>query len=275
MAYDRHSIGTAIEVYGSLGSWDVYGVPVSSYVIDGGDEATYTAPIIAPGFFEARILFYRSPPLDPGAHTLVITNKNGTKPCVYWLDYFVYTPVVTTSLPPSNPPTTQANTPTTRESPSTSPTHIVPPPTSPSLQQSSTQQSTAFAQSATSLSLAPISQSDAASSSLISSSANLATSNGGFSTDASLATASIADTASQLTASATPSQSVTAVAAAASATRNHASTGAIVGSVIGGVAILAFLLVALIFRRRRVRQCVGKQSVNCMRLTKLIVSIFR
>ncbi|EKM59919.1 uncharacterized protein PHACADRAFT_206139 [Phanerochaete carnosa HHB-10118-sp] len=86
--------GTGIEVYGSLGSYDVYGVPVSSYEIDGFPDTLveYTAPLITPGTFAAHVLFYRSPPLQPAEHTLVITNINGTAPSVYWLDYILYTP---------------------------------------------------------------------------------------------------------------------------------------------------------------------------------------
>ncbi|KIP10384.1 hypothetical protein PHLGIDRAFT_240261 [Phlebiopsis gigantea 11061_1 CR5-6] len=243
--------GTGVEVYGSLGSWDVYGVPVSSYVVDGGDEATYTAPLIQPGFFEARILFYRSPPLDPGAHTLVITNKNGTKPCVYWLDYFIYTPVVTTSLPPSSPPTTQVNAPTTQGSNST-PTLATPPPTSNSIQQGSTQQSTA-SQGATTHSLSPVSQNNAASSTP-SSSAAFATSNGVTNTGTLLATVNTSSTASQQAGSATPSQSASAVAAAASTSRARVSSGAIAGGVVGGLAILTLLFIALLLCHRRIRQ---------------------
>ncbi|GJE87524.1 hypothetical protein PsYK624_036070 [Phanerochaete sordida] len=86
--------GTEIEVYGSLGSWDVYGVPVSTYEIDGlpGTQTTYTAPLITPGTFSSHVLFYRSPPLSAAEHTLVITDTNGTAPSVYWLDYIIYAP---------------------------------------------------------------------------------------------------------------------------------------------------------------------------------------
>lgn len=94
---NNYSTGTSVAVYGSLGSVDVYGIPVSSYSIDGGDTATYTAPLIQPGGFQTRVLFYQSPPLSPGTHELVITNLNGTAPNVLWLDYILYNPSQTTS----------------------------------------------------------------------------------------------------------------------------------------------------------------------------------
>ncbi|KIP10385.1 hypothetical protein PHLGIDRAFT_240263 [Phlebiopsis gigantea 11061_1 CR5-6] len=91
--------GTGVEVYGSQGSYDVYGVPVSSYEIDGlpDTRVQYTAPVIDPGSFTSHTLFYRSPPLSAAEHTLVITNINGTAPSVLWLDYIVYTPSAATS----------------------------------------------------------------------------------------------------------------------------------------------------------------------------------
>lgn len=94
---NNYSTGTSVAVYGSLGSVDVYGIPVSSYSIDGGNAATYTAPLIQPGGFQTRVLFYQSPPLSPGTHELVITNLNGTAPNVLWLDYILYNPSQTTS----------------------------------------------------------------------------------------------------------------------------------------------------------------------------------
>lgn len=94
---NNYLTGTSVAVYGSLGSVDVYGIPVSSYSIDGGNTATYAAPVIQPGGFQTRVLFYQSPPLSPGTHELVITNLNGTAPNVLWLDYILYNPSQTTS----------------------------------------------------------------------------------------------------------------------------------------------------------------------------------
>ncbi|OBZ70329.1 hypothetical protein A0H81_09597 [Grifola frondosa] len=89
--------GTAVDVYGSLGSIDVYGQPVTTYAIDGIVLGTYVAPIIAPGFAYLNQSFFVSPILPAGDHELVITNINGTQPTTYWLDFLVYTPSVSLS----------------------------------------------------------------------------------------------------------------------------------------------------------------------------------
>lgn len=124
--------GTGVEVYGSLGSIDVHGQPVTTYNVD-GQTSTYTAPIVPPGLAYTHIMFYQSPSLDPGQHTLVITNTNGTKPCVYWLDYIVYTPSSASEPPPSQPsappPSAPANTPSNTPSvPSQTPPSSASPP---------------------------------------------------------------------------------------------------------------------------------------------------
>ena len=64
------TIGIGVEVYGSVGSIDVYGRPVSTYELDGfaSTDETYQAEIIEPGFFTSHTLFYRSPMLLPGNH---------------------------------------------------------------------------------------------------------------------------------------------------------------------------------------------------------------
>jgi hypothetical protein len=95
-----------VEVYGAVGSYDVYGVPISTYTLDGGPEELYTAPIIESGYAQFPVLFYASPVLGPGNHTLVLTNRNGTAPSTLWLDYLLYTPAdstpTTTSIPSSS-----------------------------------------------------------------------------------------------------------------------------------------------------------------------------
>ena len=106
-------------VVGSLGSVDVYGVPTTSYSIDGTILANYTAPVIDPGFFQLNVTFFTSPTLTPGKHTLVITNLNGTSPNVYWLDYIRFSPspdtspttsVLSTTSTPSSTTSVQAST---------------------------------------------------------------------------------------------------------------------------------------------------------------------
>lgn len=90
----RALIGTGVEVYGSVGSYDVCGVPIPSYELDGlpASEVQYQAQIIEPPHFTWNTMFYRSALLQPDQHTLVITNLNGTPPAAFWIDYIIYTP---------------------------------------------------------------------------------------------------------------------------------------------------------------------------------------
>ena len=69
----------------------MYGQPTTTYAIDGEVLGTYTAPVIAPGYFTTRNVFFQSQTLPDGDHTLVITTTNGTKPNIYVLDFFQYT----------------------------------------------------------------------------------------------------------------------------------------------------------------------------------------
>ena len=70
----------------------MYGVPSTTYTIDGVLAGNYTAPVVAPGYALLNRTFFTSPTLDPGAHSLVITNVNGTAPNMFWLDYLLYSP---------------------------------------------------------------------------------------------------------------------------------------------------------------------------------------
>ena len=90
----RHT-GTLIVVVGSLGSVDVYGIPTSSYAIDGIVLANYTAPVIDSSLFQSDVTFFTSPYLTAGTHNLVITNLNGTAPNIFWIDYLMYAPSTT------------------------------------------------------------------------------------------------------------------------------------------------------------------------------------
>ena len=69
---------------------DVYGVPTTTYAIDGSVVDTYTTPVLAPGLFRLNQTFFNSPTLEPGNHTLVITNVNGTSQNMVWLDYILF-----------------------------------------------------------------------------------------------------------------------------------------------------------------------------------------
>ncbi|KAI1784079.1 hypothetical protein LXA43DRAFT_902313, partial [Ganoderma leucocontextum] len=95
--------GTQVAVVGSLGSVDVHGIPTTLYALDGVEAGLYTAPVIAPGFFELNVTFFSSKSLAPGEHTLVVTNVNGTSPNVFWLDFIGYIPsAASTTTAPSS-----------------------------------------------------------------------------------------------------------------------------------------------------------------------------
>ncbi|KAI0705757.1 hypothetical protein C8T65DRAFT_740797 [Cerioporus squamosus] len=112
--------GTLVSAIGSLGSVDVYGIPSTSYAIDGTPLLNYTAPVIPPGGFRLNVTFFTSPTLSPGNHQLTITNLNGTKPNVFWLDYILYAPSVlpSASVTPSQVP---SSTSTSRSAGATAP----------------------------------------------------------------------------------------------------------------------------------------------------------
>ena len=76
-----------------MGSVDVHGVPTTQYDVDGTVFGTYTAPVIAPGFFIGNQTYFISPNLSSGEHQLTVTNLNGTTPNVFWLDYIAFLPV--------------------------------------------------------------------------------------------------------------------------------------------------------------------------------------
>lgn len=59
--------------------------------------STYTAPVIAPGYFTINTVFFQSTTLPDGEHTLEITFTNATRPNRYWLDYIQYTASITPS----------------------------------------------------------------------------------------------------------------------------------------------------------------------------------
>ena len=217
-------------VVGSLGSVDVHGVPTSLYTLDGAAAGSYTAPVIAPGFFRLNVTFFSSQALSPGAHTLVITNVNGTSPNVFWLDYVEYLPAAVGSTAASSeqsPPTTSTSQSTTSSSQSQP------------LGTSSTPAASSSAQAGSSLSTAasrpPISTIDT--------------------------TAAAPDPTSSQTSSSLPNSNSNAPATSTS----HSHAGAIAGGVVGGAALVLSLAVLLFvyLRRRRRRRGVMSTSDPC------------
>ncbi|KAF9458137.1 hypothetical protein BDZ94DRAFT_1271524 [Collybia nuda] len=92
--------GSSVKVYGTVPEIGVSSIaPISTYSVDGSSSTTF-APSLGSSP-EYRKLFYASPPLKDGEHTLVITSI--VKDCFFWLDYIEYTPT-SLSKPPSTPP---------------------------------------------------------------------------------------------------------------------------------------------------------------------------
>ncbi|KAH9897804.1 hypothetical protein C8Q73DRAFT_788037 [Cubamyces lactineus] len=105
--------GTFVAVVGGQGDTSVYGWPSTSYVID--DSAAQNTYNLATGHhalsdtgFDYNVTFFSSLDLEPGEHTLVITNLNGTWPNTYWFDYIQYTPSSSTATSTSSMSTTSS-----------------------------------------------------------------------------------------------------------------------------------------------------------------------
>ena len=86
-------------MYGTVG----LDTPRSSYLLDASSPSIYAAEKTKVPLFQN--LFFHSPTLSDGEHTLVVTNL-GTG--ALWIDYFIYTPSnplssSTSSLPPPTP----------------------------------------------------------------------------------------------------------------------------------------------------------------------------
>ena len=230
---------------------------MSDYAVDGGERTIYTAPVIATGYFEARVLFYCSPPLEAGTHTLVITNMNGTEPSVFWLDYLVYIPVTTVSVPSGTLPTTW---------PSATSTSIVPYPTSSTTSYSSSAPTFSSPQQDTTPGTTPpLPPQTASTASSVTPSSSASGATPFVSTtpasQASTATNSFAPAASSASHLSEPSQSVTVSSTSAKTSGTRISTGTIVSIVTGGAATLIFLVILSVVymcrRRSRLRagQC--------------------
>lgn len=217
--------GIGVEVYGSQGSVDVYGVPTTTYTIDGVLTGTYVQPVIETGFFTTHTMFFRSPQLSAGPHELVIETTNGTAPNMYWLDYIIFTPTVAVASQPNSqsssttsPATAPTNTQgTTGQNPSTN-----------------NLQSTSRSASSTAPSSASLPSTDPTP---VHNSPTLV----------------IPPNPTDVAPS--PSASDSAPLAAAASSSSRVQAGPIAGGVIGGLILLTLIFVAFIlFRRRQQRK---------------------
>lgn len=229
--------GTKVAVYGTQGSVDVDGQATTSYAVDGVIVGSYTAPIIAPGYVTTGTLFFQSKDLANGMHTLVITTTNGTQPNRFLLDYFSYTglPIVPSSSSP------QSSSPQPSPSLSSSSLSWSPLSLGPSLS------SSLPSSSLSSPSPSPQSSLSLPSSSLSLSPLSLSMSSITGSNDAPGSTAILPSTNSAVPGS---SQSPLATHTSSSRTR----VGAIVGGVLGGIALLVAALPLFMFKKRKNRK---------------------
>lgn len=229
--------GTKVAVYGTQGSVDVDGQATTSYAVDGVIVGSYTAPIIAPGYVTTGTLFFQSKDLANGMHTLVITTTNGTQPNRFLLDYFSYTglPIVPLSSSP------QSSSP--QPSPSLSSSSLSSSPLSSGQSLSSSLPSSSLS----SPSPSPQSSLSLPSSSLSLSPLSLSMSSITGSNDAPGSTAILPSTNSAVPGS---SQSPLATHTSSSRTR----VGAIVGGVLGGIALLVAALPLFMFKKRKNRK---------------------
>jgi hypothetical protein len=103
-----HCPGTSIAAYGTLGPG---GTPITTYDLDNSALVVYSAPVVGDPVFNT--LFYQSPVLSNGPHSLVITFLNSSG--IYWLDYLLYMPSPTpnSSSLASGAATSSAGVPTT------------------------------------------------------------------------------------------------------------------------------------------------------------------
>ncbi|KAH9939415.1 uncharacterized protein BXZ73DRAFT_99620 [Epithele typhae] len=212
--------GTHVAVWGLVGSNDVQGWPSTTYTIDGNLLGTYNAPRVDPPHFLLNVSYFSSTTLDPGQHTLKITNTNGTAPNVYWLDFITFIPAqVQTSQPPptSLPPPSSASSPASTPS-SHSEAATTTQPTSTSTTSSSTTRITT-------------------------------TGSDGFLTSTSIQVP--ASTMNSTGDSPTSQTTRGADSATVGASTHSTNTGAIAGGVVAGIAIIAIMVVLIVFLRRR------------------------
>lgn len=120
----RPSPGTSVAVYGTFG----VDTSRSSYRLDNSDPILFSVgPRTTPLYQQ---LFFKSPTLTDGEHTLVITDVGIG---AFWIDYILYVPSVpqpissSTTTPPPPTPTTPTPTPPT-PTPFTSTTTTTPKP---------------------------------------------------------------------------------------------------------------------------------------------------
>lgn len=81
--------GTSLSVYGTVEATTAKDIAtVTTYKLDAASAVTYTAPVVSAARYHQ--LFFQSPVLASGQHTLVVTFTSANA-STYWLDYLTYT----------------------------------------------------------------------------------------------------------------------------------------------------------------------------------------
>ena len=110
------SVGTGIEVYGTVEPTEINGRPSALFSVDRRDISTYTAPFVPNGGTRLNVTYFSKRDLARGNHQVMITNLNGTAPNMFWLDFFL---VYDEDTPPATdngivkPPPSRTSTSTT------------------------------------------------------------------------------------------------------------------------------------------------------------------
>ncbi|GLB44419.1 hypothetical protein LshimejAT787_1700460 [Lyophyllum shimeji] len=124
--------GSSVAVYGTISDGGVYkDPPVSTYSIDGASPVTYSA--VAGSQAQYKQLYFQSPKLADGQHTLVITST--LESAFFWIDYIQFTPSVEAAPIPNtaiSTPKSETTPPPANPDPNTSTTTDAKPTTSPS-----------------------------------------------------------------------------------------------------------------------------------------------
>ncbi|EIW61148.1 uncharacterized protein TRAVEDRAFT_56558 [Trametes versicolor FP-101664 SS1] len=85
--------GTQAGLIGCGGLTDKWGWPSESYVVDGKTLEIQRDLTADPTTMFFNVQLFDSLALDPGEHTLVVTNLNGTSPNTFFLDNFWFVPL--------------------------------------------------------------------------------------------------------------------------------------------------------------------------------------
>ncbi|OCH84396.1 hypothetical protein OBBRIDRAFT_891814 [Obba rivulosa] len=227
--------------------------PSSTYTIDGGTPFSFTADVVTGE--EDGVTFFSSPILSFGTHKLVIEVTQASAASPYLFDYLSYDPNASSASSSASSSSSSSPSPSSSSSSST-PTPPPPPTPIPSPSSSSAPptssgpvQSSSSSSSFSSSSSSPPSSSSSSHGSVSGSSSQSSASGSSLTQSQSAASTSLSgfSAATQTGSIAAQGSGIVAVANKSSST----NVGAIAGGVVGGVAVLVLVALALFFWCRR------------------------